>query len=52
MSLRREGWHVSPAVGSVSVSVRGEDGAVHEGRWAPGAPDSGIMRAIPWRTFR
>ena len=40
------------AVGSVSVSIRGEDGAVHEGRWAPGAPDSGIMRAVPWRTFR
>jgi transposase InsO family protein len=25
---------------------------VHEGRWAPGAPDSGIMRAVPWQTFR
>jgi hypothetical protein len=43
---------VSPAVGSVSVSLRGEDGVVREGKWAAGAPDLGIARTVPWRTFR
>ncbi len=43
---------MSPAIGSVSVSIRREDGAVQESRWAAGAPDSGITRAVPWRTFR
>jgi len=43
---------LSPAVGSISVSIRHEDGAVHEERWAAGIPDAGITRAVPWRTFR
>ena len=43
---------MSPAVGSVSVSLRHEDGAVHESRWAVGAPDLAITRTVPWRTFR
>ena len=43
---------MSPAVGSVSVSLRHEDGAVHESRWAAGAPDLGVTRTVPWQTFR
>lgn len=43
---------MSPAVGSVSVSLRDEDGVVREKKWAAGAPDLGIARTVPWRTFR
>jgi hypothetical protein len=43
---------VSPAVGSVSVSLRDEDGVVREMKWAAGAPGPGIARTVPWRTFR
>ena len=52
MSPRRERWHVSPAVGSVSVSLRDEDGVVREKKWLASAPDLGIARTGPWRTFR
>jgi hypothetical protein len=34
------------------VSLRGEDGVVREKKWAAGAPDPGIARTVPWRTFR
>mgnify|MGYP001413981170 CR=1 FL=1 len=43
---------MDPAVGSVSVSLRGEDGVVREEKWAAGAPGFGIARTVPWRTFR
>jgi hypothetical protein len=43
---------VDPAVGAVSVSLRGEDGVVLEEKWAAGAPGLGIARTVPWRTFR
>jgi hypothetical protein len=43
---------VNPAVGSVSVSLRGEDGVVREKKWAAGGPDLGSARTVPWRTFR
>lgn len=42
---------VDPAVGSVSVSLRGEDRVVRERKWAAGAPGRGIARTVPWRTF-
>jgi hypothetical protein len=34
------------------VSLRDEDGVVREKKWAAGAPDLGIARTVPWRTFR
>ncbi|WP_407992117.1 TnsA-like heteromeric transposase endonuclease subunit [Kitasatospora sp. CMC57] len=39
-------------VGSFSVSLRRDDGAVREGSWAAGASDPGFASAVPWRTFR
>jgi hypothetical protein len=43
---------VNPVVGSVSVSLRDEDGVVREKKWEAGAPGLGIARTVPWRTFR
>ncbi|MGW4838614.1 TnsA-like heteromeric transposase endonuclease subunit [Streptomyces globisporus] len=34
------------------MSLRQEDGAVHEGRWKAGVDDREFARATPWRTFR
>jgi len=34
------------------VSLRDEDGVVREKKWTAGAPDLGIARTVPWRTFR
>jgi hypothetical protein len=34
------------------ASLRGEDGVVREKKWAAGAPDLGVARTVPWRTFR